>query len=113
MARSSRTPKRSHTAAAETVGPPLALLGLGFASVLVSVLLVPVDGISPHLVGYVTGAIVPVFLIGLIRRVDLERRQNPHYVAKATLSRGLLVLALAGVVAAALHVWPIATELAS
>lgn len=99
--------------APKRVGPPLLLLALGYASVLVSLPLIRLDGIPAHVVGYVAGAIIPIFLIGLIRRVDLSRRRSPNYVAWGLLRPALVVLAIAAVVAAGLHVWPIATELAS
>ena len=98
---------------ASSVGPPLLLVGLGFASVLVSLPLIALEGIPSHVVGYVTGALIPILIIGLVRRVDLARRRSPYYVAKSALPPALAVLAIAAVVAAGLHVWPIATELAS
>lgn len=98
---------------ASQVGPPLLLVALGFASVLVSLPLITLEGIPSHVVGYVTGALIPIFIIGLVRRVDLARRRSPYYVPKAVLQPALVVLAIAAVVAAGLAVWPIATELAS
>lgn len=97
----------------ETVGPPLLILALGFASVLVSMPLVAADGIPSHVIGYVAGALVPIMVVGLVRRTDLERRRNPLYVARSMLRPALAVLAVAAFLAAGLHVWPIATELAS
>ncbi len=95
------------------VGPPLLILGLGFLSVLVSLPLIGADGIPSHVIGYATGALIPILVIGLVRRIDLERRRSPRYEAKAMLAPALIVLALAALLAAGLHVWPIATELAS
>ena len=95
------------------VGPPLLLVALGFASVLVSLPLISADGIPAHVVGYVTGALIPILIIGIVRRVDLDRRRSPYYVAKGALQPALVVLAIGAVIAAGLHVWPIATELAS
>lgn len=116
MARRSATAKRT-TDTPDTpvapVGPPMLLLALGFVSVIIALALVPTTGVTSHLIGYATGAIVPVFIIGLVRRVDLQRRQSPHYVSRSLLRQGLLVLALAAMVVAVLHVWPIATDLAS
>jgi hypothetical protein len=89
------------------------LVGLGFASVLVSLPLIGAEGIPAHIVGYVTGALIPILMIGIVRRVDLERRRSPYYVAKSLLKPALVTLAVAAVIAAGLHVWPIATELAS
>jgi hypothetical protein len=95
------------------VGPPLLLVALGYASVLVSLPLIAADGIPAHVVGYVTGALIPILLIGLVRRVDLGRRRSPYYVPRSALRPALVLLAILAVVAAGLHVWPIATELAS
>lgn len=100
-------------APATKVGPPLLILALGFASVLVSLPLILLDGIATHLVGYVTGALVPIIVIGLVRRIDLDRRRSPYYLPKPVFGAGLAVLAVLAIVAAGLHVWPIATELAS
>ncbi len=106
-------PAATTPAPATAVGPPLSLVALGFASVLISLPLISVDGIPAHIVGYVTGALIPILIIGVVRRVDLSRRRSPHYVPRPILQPALVVLAIAAVVAAGLHVWPIATELAS
>jgi hypothetical protein len=97
----------------EVTGPPLLLLALGFLSVLVSLPLVAGDGTGTHVVGYVTGALVPILLVGVVRRTDLDRRRSPDYRARGFLRPALVVLMLASLVAAALHLWPIATDLAS
>ena len=99
--------------AAPKVGPPWLLVALGFLSVLVSLPLIAVDGIPSHAVGYVTGSIIPILVIGFVRRVDLRRRRSPYYVPNRYLPTALVVLAVAAMIAAGLHVWPIATELAS
>lgn len=101
------------TTDASTVGPPILLVALGFASVLVSLPLIALDGIPTHIVGYVTGVLIPILVIGLVRRVDLTRRRSPYYVPNKALQPALVVLAIASIIAAGLHVWPIATELAS
>jgi hypothetical protein len=95
------------------VGPPLLLVALGYASVLASLPLLTADGIPAHAVGYITGALIPILIIGFVRRVDLSRRRSPYYVPRAGLQPALVVLAIVAIVAAGLHVWPIATELAS
>ncbi|MCU1371745.1 MAG: hypothetical protein JWO77_2939 [Ilumatobacteraceae bacterium] len=95
------------------VGPPLLLVALGFASVLVSLPLIAVDGVPAHVIGYVTGALIPILIIGIVRRVDLDRRRSPYYVPQGLLRPALVALAVVALVAALLHIWPIATELAS
>ncbi len=95
------------------VGPPLLLLGLGYLSVLVSLPLVPLEPDLAHVLGYLTGALIPILLIGLVRRIDLDRRRSPTYLPRRAFGTALVVLAVLAVVAAGLHVWPIATGLAS
>ncbi|MGN6696418.1 MAG: hypothetical protein ACTHN0_19725 [Aquihabitans sp.] len=109
-----RPDARSAAAAApETVGPPLGLVVLGFACVVVSPPLVAADGIPGHVIGYVLGALIPILIIGIVRRVDLSRRRSPYYVPRPVLQPALFGLAIAAVVVAGLQIWPIATELAS
>ncbi len=95
----------------ETVGPPLLLLGTGFLSVLVSVPFVFADGIPAHAFGYVFGSLIPILLVGLVRRADLDRRRSHLYQERSFLRPALAVLAVTALVAAGLHIWPIATEL--
>ena len=97
----------------DVAGPPLLILALGFASVLVSLPLISAEGIAAHVVGYVAGALVPILVVGLVRRLDLERRRNPAYEARGFLRPASVALLLAALLAGAVHVWPIATELAS
>lgn len=85
----------------------------GYASVAASLTLLGADGIPAHVVGYIAGALVPILVLGVVRRVDLERRRNPSYVASSIFPPLLVLLAVLALVAAGLHIWPIATELAS
>lgn len=105
--------KSDQTSGVPTVGPPLAILGLGFVSMLVSLALIVSDGVGPHVLGYVTGGVVPILVIGLVRRIDLDRRRSPHYRSVGLLRPALGTLAVLAVAAALLHIWPLATELAS
>lgn len=95
------------------VGPPLLLVALGFVCVVASLPLLAADGIPGHVIGYVVGALIPILIIGAVRRVDLSRRRSPYYVPRSFLQPALFVLAIAVVVVAGLQIWPIATELAS
>lgn len=79
----------------------------------VSLVLVPLDGIGVHAAGYVTGALIPILVVGFVRRADLARRRSAAYEPSPILPPALVVLAVAAVVVAGLHVWPIATELSS
>lgn len=89
------------------------VLGLGFLSVIVSLPLLAGDGITAHGIGYLIGGLVPIVVVGIARRLDLERRRSPGYRPKSLFRLGALVLVPAAIVAAGLHIWPIATELAS
>lgn len=99
---------------AVTVGPPMAVAGTGLVALVVSILLAAAgSGVAVHLLGYLTGALVPVLVIGIARRADLDRRRDPGYRAIGLFSTALLALGVGAVLAAALHVWPLATEWAS
>lgn len=113
MAKGTVKERRRSAPGTTKVGPPLLLLGLGYLSVLVSLPLVTLDGIPTHVVGYCTGALVPILVIGIVRRVDLDRRQSPFYEPNRLVGPAIAVLGAVALVAAGLHVWPIATELAS
>lgn len=113
MAKGTTSARRVDRPGTSRVGPPFLILGLGYASLLVSLPLLFLEGIPAHVLGYVTGSLVPILVVGLVRRIDLDRRRSPDYVARAILSPALALLAVAALVAAGLHVWPIATELAS
>lgn len=89
------------------------LVALGFASVLASVPLVPANSDGLHVVGYLAGAMVPIIVVGLVRRLDLDRRRSPFYVPQRLFRPAVVALAVLAVLAAGAHVWPLATELAS
>ena len=95
------------------VGPPLLILGLAFLLVVASAVLLVVEGTTSHVVGYLVGSVVPLLLIGFFRRTDLDRRRSPFYVPSRVVRPALAVLAIAALVLAGLHVWPIATDIAS
>lgn len=89
------------------------ILGLGFASALASLPLVASDELPVHVAGYLVGSLIPILVIGIARRIDLDRRRSPYYRTNGLFRLGLAVLAVVALVAAGLHVWPIATELSS
>jgi len=93
-------------------GPPLLILGLGYAAVLVSLPLISADGVGPHVVGYLIGGLLPILVVGLVRRIDLDRRRSAKYEARSFLQPALVVLMIMAMGASLLHIWPIATELA-
>ncbi|MEZ5183325.1 MAG: hypothetical protein R2702_15855 [Acidimicrobiales bacterium] len=89
------------------------LMGVGFASAVTGVVLSVADELAVHVAGYLVGSVIPILVIGLARRTDLDRRRSPAYRANGRFRPALAGLAVIAMVAAALHVWPIATELAS
>jgi hypothetical protein len=97
----------------DTVGPPLAIIVLGFVSQAASVVLLTVGSSRSHVIGYLVGTVVPLVLIGFVRRADLDRRRSPFYVANSLVGPALVVMAVAAMVLAGVHVWAIATDLAS
>lgn len=94
-------------------GPPLAIVVAGFVAVLAASPLLLADGSGLHALGYLLGAVVPIALVGVARRVDVGRRRSSRYRPRRAFAVGLGLLALAASASAGLHVWPIATELAA
>lgn len=108
------TPTPAPAAAADArTGPPLLVLALGYLSVAASIPSIGGDGIPLHVVGYVIGGLLPILVVGLVRRIDLDRRRSAGYRPQALVGPALVLLAVVGVAAAGLHIWPIATELAT
>lgn len=95
------------------VGPPVLVALTGILSLIVGVVLAFASGTTAHLLGYATGAIIPILVIGIARRVDLDRRTDPSYLAVGWFGTILIVLGVGAVVTAALHIWPLATEWAT
>lgn len=94
-------------------GPPLIILFLAVVCVIVGAGLVPIDDFGIHVMGYVISSIVTILAIGVFRRVDLGRRLSTQYRPRPALRRVVPVVLIASFVVAGLHVWAIATELAS
>lgn len=97
--------------------PPLGLLGLAAASLLVAALLLLGSGQALDIVGYVLATFVTVLLVGAYRAIDSRRRSRPTYVIPpvaqalnpAVVAWVLLVL---GVVIGGIHVWRFADVVA-
>lgn len=106
-------PSGDEPTAAPAIGPPVLILVAGALSVVVSLALVVKGTTLSHVLGYLTGSLLPIFAIGFFRRLDLERRKSPNY--RSANLRGSIVpaLAIGGVIAAAIHAWSLATYLAS
>jgi hypothetical protein len=98
--------------ASDPVAPPRTLLSSAAFCVAVSLVLVAPRIFALHVLGYVLGSFVTIGLVVLYRRLDLERRGRPGYVANHRLALAATALAAAGTLFAAIHVWWIATELA-
>jgi len=94
------------------VHPPIYLLVLGGASVLLSAGLVVLSSLLAHVAGYLLASVVTISLVGNFHRIDLQRRQSAGYVSGRALGRWAGVVAGLGLIVAAAHTWSIATALA-
>lgn len=94
------------------VHPPMSLLVLGGAAVLLSAAFTMLSGLLAHVAGYLLASVVTISLVGNFHRIDLQRRQSPGYVAGRSLGRWAGLVAGLGLLVAALHTWSIATALA-
>jgi hypothetical protein len=100
-------------AADDRTGPPLLFLVLAALCVATGAGLVGQDELGAHVLGYLTASVLAIVLVGLFRRFDLSRRLAPGYRARRGVGRIVTVVMLAAFVVAGVHVWAIATELAS
>jgi len=99
-------------AAHPKVGPPISFLLSGVISVVASLVLVLRADLTAHVLGYVLASILPFLLVGLFRHSDFERRISPYYVGRPIINRLIPVVLVLGMLAAIVHTWSIATELA-
>lgn len=102
-------------AAADRTGPPFMFLGLAALCVAVGGALIPTPQaeLGAHVIGYLTATVLAIVLVGLFRRFDLSRRLTPGYRPRPISGRLIPVLLVVAFAVAAVHVWAIATELAS
>jgi len=100
-------------AAEDRTGPPLVFLVLGALCVATGAALLGQQETAGHVVGYVASSVLVIVLVGLFRRFDLSRRITPGYRPRPGTGRLVTVLLLAAFAVSAVHVWSIATELAS
>lgn len=98
---------------AVSVGPPVAVLAGAALCVLVGILLVFPGSFATHVAGYVASPMVAILLVGLYRRLDLRRRLSAGYRPNPAIARVIPVILVIAFVVAAVHVWAIATEVAS
>lgn len=94
-------------------GPPVIILMLAVVFVIVGAALVPLDDFGIHVTGYVISSVLTILAVGVYRRVDLTRRLSTGYRPRPILRRVVTVVLVGSFVVAGLHVWSIATELAS
>jgi hypothetical protein len=94
-------------------GPPLAVLLLALLTVVLGAALMPLDAMAGHVAGYVAAPVLTILLVGVYRRADLARRLEAGYRARPGAGRLATVVLVAAFGVAAVHVWAIATELAS
>ena len=96
---SGRPPVGLVLAAVATLGASAALFVLG-------------DELWAHALGYVLSTFVLIGLVARYRWTVVRLRANRSYAHNPTLDHVATALVVAGIAVAALHVWPIATELA-
>lgn len=101
-----------HDTIAPVSRPPRELLLLAAASVVIGAALLVPAGVAVNVAGYVLSSFVTIGLLAAYQRVDVTRRNRPRYVADHRLRRLGPIVAVAGILVAAVHVWRIATELA-
>ncbi len=107
------TEESAGLAEAEATGPPVLLLVAAGACVLVGALLLAVGSFGANVAGYVVASLLTIVLIGVYRRLDLIRRLSAGYRAVPQVRRVVPVLLVGAFVVAGVHVWAIATEVAS
>ncbi|WCO65985.1 hypothetical protein PO878_15905 [Iamia majanohamensis] len=94
-------------------GPPLVLLALAGVCVAAGAGLLLVGTFAANVAGYLVASLLTIVLVGVYRRVDLIRRLSPGYRPAPAARRVVPVLLVAAFVVAGVHVWAIATEVAS
>jgi hypothetical protein len=92
--------------------PPTRLLVVAAISVVLGAVFVAFDEFALHVIGYFLASFQTIGLLAAYTRIDAGLRQHAGYVPLSNATRITSVLALAGVIVAALNVWLIATELA-
>lgn len=98
---------------AGAIGPPIAVLAGAALCVLVGIVLVFPGSFATHVAGYVASPLVAILLVGLYRRLDLRRRLSAGYRPNPSIARVIPLILVVAFVVAAVHVWAIATEVAS
>lgn len=75
-----------------------------------SALLLLVDGVWWHLIGYLFGTVLTIGLITVFRRDDMDKRSRATYVPRPALSAIAIGIIVVGFLVAVVHVWALATE---
>ena len=94
---------------ASPIGPPLALLGVAAACLVISLGLLVPQGPVTGLVGYVLASFVAVTCVALFRYVDGNRRSSAAYRINSLASRASAGLLAACWLTACAHAWQLAT----
>lgn len=97
----------------DAVGPPITLLGVAAACVLIGAVLLFAGSFVANIAGYVVASLFTIVLVGIYRRVDLARRLAPGYRPVPRVRRVVPVVLVGAFLVAGVHVWAIATEVAS
>lgn len=92
---------------------PVQLIAFAIAAIIVSALLLLTDGVVTSVAGYVLSTFVALTCVTAFRWLDNRRRQDVSYVASPNAGRVGTTTAAVALVVASVHVWNLATELAS
>jgi hypothetical protein len=91
--------------------PPVAILALALLALLAAAgLLLAGDGRWQHLTGYVLSTFVLIGLVARYRWAVVRLRADRSYAHSPSLDRVGTLLVAAGLLVAAAHLWPLATE---
>jgi hypothetical protein len=90
-------------------GPPLALLEVAAACLVISLVLLLPQGPVAGLVGYVLASLVAVTCVALFRYLDGKRRSSAAYRINSLASRASAGLLAACWLTACAHAWQLAT----
>jgi membrane protein implicated in regulation of membrane protease activity len=93
--------------------PPGHLVVAGGVAVGVSAVLLALPGVAVNVVGYALATLVALTCVTAFRWLDNRRRQDVSYVPAPRLARVGTLTAVCALIVGSLHIWYLATELAS
>lgn len=97
---------------ARTRGRASTAIAIAITAVLAGALLLLLDSLLVHAVGYVVGCLVPFTAVALARREDVRLRGEEGLIAPAWRRGAYPVILVTGFVVAGAHSWAIAWDIA-